>query len=215
MACRRVPIPPYLVFDSRTPICYHDSRCRGTRRDDPFAFLKRRTTDGSNERDGIDHRDSDTRGGGALRADVVRQVSVPGEACVYFAGQSQPALQSAYPPDSNWAADPWDFGSAPNHTNFHNDTAPWDGVVRATANSCTNASSATGRVAASTVPPCIFVGDLQGTTISITATGRWGRGPCDPNPSDPGIGPEGWAGNTGTAHAEYDDLGIRAPNNQV
>ena len=145
---------------------------------------------------------------GGLRADVVRRVSVPAEACVYFAGRLQPDLEVAYPPDANWASDPWDAGSAPNHSNFHNDTAPWESVLRATSNSCPNASSPGGRIAASTIPPCIPVVDLQAFPISISTTGRWARGPCDPVPSDPGTGPDGWVGHPATAHDEYDDLGI-------
>lgn len=177
--------------------------CRGL---EPFPF-RRRTTDVSQEEYRAYHRVS-YNWGGALRAEVVRQVSVPAEACVYFAGGLQPDLEAAYPPDANWASDPWDVGGAPNHSNFHNDTAPWAGVVRATNNTCSDASSPTGRVAASTIPPCIPVGDLQGLPISITGTGQWGRGPCDPDGNGTGTGPDGWVGNPATAHAEYDDLGI-------
>lgn len=134
--------------------------------------------------------------------DIERHLTVPAEACVYFAGHSQAELELQYPPDTNWAIDPWDVGSAANHSNFHNDTAPWKGVLRVSNNSCPAASSPNGRIAASTIPP--WVGLPPGATrVSISATGIWGRGPCDPH-----VNPDGWVGNPASAHDEYDDLGI-------
>ena len=40
-------------------------------------------------------------------------INVPGTSCIYFAGQSQPELETAYPPTP---------GDWTNHYNFHNDT---------------------------------------------------------------------------------------------
>ena len=116
------------------------------------------------------------------------QVSVPAEACVYFAGQVQTDLQASFPPDANWESEPWDVASLGIHADFHLDTAPWEGIVRAEI----NAGDAEGfsledRTAASTIPPCSAVNGLD--TLTITADGSWARGPLDPH-----VGPEGWVG---------------------
>jgi len=46
-------------------------------------------------------------------------ISVPGTACPYFAGQSQPELENAYPPT----------GGGGSHANFHNDAAASAGTI--------------------------------------------------------------------------------------
>ncbi|MGB2863104.1 MAG: hypothetical protein WBC05_07240, partial [Sedimentisphaerales bacterium] len=53
-------------------------------------------------------------GGHLQNAEVVRVVTVPGPACIFFAGQDQAILESDYPPDPVGPGD---------HDNFHNDTA--------------------------------------------------------------------------------------------
>ncbi|UCB42133.1 MAG: hypothetical protein JSV77_06590 [Dehalococcoidales bacterium] len=80
-------------------------------------------------------------------------VTVPGTACVHFAGQNQEDLEANYPPTLPIQPE---SGS---HANFHNDTAD-----------PTLFDSKTP-----VVPPYIEVCD--GCTLSISATGTWGHGP--------------------------------------
>ncbi|MBA7596034.1 hypothetical protein ES703_03003 [subsurface metagenome] len=122
-------------------------------------------------------------------------VTVPGTACVYFAGQTQPDLEAAYPPSSGWETVRWDVGGAGTHANFHNDTADWECRTRAGPTPINNFSSHGTAV----VPPFIEV--CSGGTLSIVASGTWGHGPAHPS------GPGG-KGASDPTHAEYDDLGI-------
>jgi hypothetical protein len=139
---------------------------------------------------------------GPVLADLM--VSVPAESLLSFAGQTQASLESSYPPSSGWASVPWDVGGAGSCSNFHNDTADWEGVVR---NYSTIAKTTAARTAASVIPPFVDVSgwEAAGTKLSISATGTWGRGPSY------SYGPDGHGSNTNPGaegHGEYDDLGI-------
>lgn len=84
-------------------------------------------------------------------------VNVPGTSCPYFAGQSQPALQTAYPPTPPYVPE------GGTHANFHNDTL----------------------ASAGTIPPFVDVSgwEAAGVKLSITATGTWGHwGPGQSGP---------------------------------
>ena len=129
-------------------------------------------------------------------ADLV--ISVPAESCVGFAGQSQPALQTAFPPDPGWATQSMDTYNPPNHYNFHNDSADWAGVTRV------GSLPPADRIASSTIAPFVDVTGFGGTIPSITAVGRWRKGGLQTF-----RGPDGYiAGGNTTAHGEYDDFGI-------
>lgn len=130
-------------------------------------------------------------------------ISAPGESCIYFAGQTQPDLEALYPPLAGWENNPWDqFHSYGEHGNFHNDSAPWEGVVRAYNKPAY--SDETARTASSTIPPFIDVTgwEAAGVKLSITATGIWAHAPDYPH-----TGPDGYGANYAT-HGEYDQLGI-------
>ena len=127
-------------------------------------------------------------------------LTVPAEAVVYFAGQSQPSLQTTFPPTPGWETEPWDVGATGDVTNFFGDSAPWEGVVRAEVNAGEEEGfTIEDRTAASTIPPFVNVVGL--TTVSLTASGNWGRGPLMPHGGPDGIG-------SGTTHEVYDDLGV-------
>lgn len=131
-------------------------------------------------------------------------ISVPGESCIYFAGQTQPDLEAMYPPSAGWEYVPWEPGAPPwnQHWNFHNDTAPWEGVVRATNGENPDIIA---RTASSLIPTFIDVTSWQaaGVKLSITAIGVWGH---SPRPSCHS-GPDGYWWWLETDE-EYDDLGI-------
>lgn len=133
-------------------------------------------------------------------------ISVPGEASIYFAGQTQAALESAYPPAAGWAAVPWEEGLPwdVGHDRFHNDTANWEGVIRATNGGNTDI---TARTAASIIPPYVDVTAwaAAGVNLSISATGLWAHTPYPSSDAD------GYGLNSLT-HEEYDDLGISLVN---
>ena len=128
-------------------------------------------------------------------------LSVPAESCIYFAGQTQPGLESLYPPSSGWASVPWNVGVV-DRTGFCNDTAPWEGVVR--AYSGVYKRTVADRTASSIIPPYIDVTGWQaaGLTISITGTGIWAR-----NPNCPYTNADGYGENCLT-RPQYDDFGI-------
>ncbi len=132
---------------------------------------------------------------------AVTTTIVPGESCLTFAGQSQPALENAYAPSNGWELVAWDVGGAGNAGNWYNDTADWEGVVR--AYSSATYSNVADRTAASIIPPFMDVTGFAaaGYTLDIAATGLWGRGPSF------SYGPDGHSGNM-TSDAVYDDFGI-------
>jgi hypothetical protein len=140
----------------------------------------------------------------SVMADVT--VSIPGESCIYFAGQSQAALELAYPPAAGWATVPWEEGlpSDVGHDRFHNDTAPWLGVIRATNGGNTDI---TARTAASIIPQYVDVTAwaAAGVNLNISATGLWAHTPFPSSDAD------GYGANNLT-HEEYDDLGISLLN---
>ena len=75
-----------------------------------------------------------------------QNVTVPGTACPFFAGQDLDELNDLYPPDPTIPPEPAD-----DHADLHNDTA----------------------LTAGTMPP--HIGVCSGSTLSITATGIWGH----------------------------------------
>ncbi len=122
-------------------------------------------------------------------------VTVPGTACVHFAGQTQSGLEAAFPPSAGWINVQWGVGGGGNHNNFHNDTADWVGVLRAQQ----QPRYFTDRTGTAIVPS--FIGFCGGGTLSVSASGEWGHGPAHPS------GPGG-KGVTVAIDGEYDDLGI-------
>jgi len=109
---------------------------------------------------------------GPVRADLT--VTVPAEWNVAFAGQTQAALEAKYAPLPGWQNVAWDVGGQ-QPGGFHNDTANWEGVVRAYQSI---ASTVAERRAESTIPEAIDITSFVGQTLSFAATGAWGKGPA-------------------------------------
>ena len=137
---------------------------------------------------------------GSTMADI--NINVPAESSIYFAGQTQAALESAYPPAGGWAAVPWEEGlpGGVGHDRFHNDTAPWLGVIRASNGGNMDISE---RTASSIIPPYVDVTAWAAASVNlnISATGLWSHTPFPNSDAD------GYGSNSLT-HEEYDDLGI-------
>lgn len=144
-----------------------------------------------------------TLGTSSVLGDI--SITVPAEANTAFAGQTQSALEAFAAPSADWEDVSWDVGGEGNDGNFHNDTADWEGVVRAFTNVLYN--DVADRTASSLVPPSIDVSgwEAAGDQLSITATGLWGRGPSF------SFGPDGHSGN-GLPDAEYFDFRIAGAN---
>lgn len=100
-------------------------------------------------------------------------ISVPAESCIYFAGQTQPGLESSYPPSLGWELVPWNEGGV-NGATFYNDTAKWKGVVRAYSGGYERTEAE--RTASSIIAPYVDVTGWEGIA-SITAAGLWAHGP--------------------------------------
>jgi len=129
-----------------------------------------------------------------------RMVRVPAEAVPYFAGQDQSILEAGFAPTVDWALDPWDVAALGDHFNLHNDTAPWEGVLREEIQAGSNEGfTIADRTAASTIPPALPV--QSGERITILAVGLWARGPLLPH-----VGPDG--GTSFVTHDEYETLGV-------
>jgi hypothetical protein len=127
-------------------------------------------------------------------------ISVPAESCIYFAGQTQAGLPSVHA--SGWEAVPWNVGGV-NPSNFYNDTAPWEGVVRAWSGAYERTEA--DRTAASLIPPYVDVTGWEGIA-SITATGLWAHGPhCTYSDAD------GYGANQLT-QSQYNTFGISLLN---
>jgi hypothetical protein len=128
-------------------------------------------------------------------------ISVPAESCVYFAGQTQPGIESLYPPSSGWASVPWNVGGV-NPGGLYNDGAPWEGVVRAYTDGY--GRTVADRTAASLIPPYVDVTGWRaaGLSVSVTGTGWWAHGP-HATYSDA----DGYGGNN-VSNSQYDDFGV-------
>ena len=137
---------------------------------------------------------------GSVMANVT--ISIPAESCIYGAGQDQATLEILYPPAGGWDLVPWEevLPEEVGHDWVHNDTADWEGVVRATNGGNTDI---TARTAASTIPQYVDVTAwaAAGLNLNISATGSWAHHPWEQT------GPDGYGLNSLT-HEEYDNLGI-------
>jgi len=104
-------------------------------------------------------------------------ISIPAESCIYFAGQSHPGIEIAYPPLANWELVPWDEPVDGLLVSLFNDAAPWEGVIRAYSDPAY--SNVTARTVESLIPPFIDITswETSGIKMSITATGLWGHHP--------------------------------------
>ena len=70
-----------------------------------------------------------TLGTSSVLGDI--SMTVPAEANTASAGQTQSDLEAFAAPTFGWATVPWNVGNAGGATNFHNDTADWEDVLRA------------------------------------------------------------------------------------
>ncbi len=145
----------------------------------------------------------------ASAEDVV--ATVPGTACVYFAGQTQSYLEAEFPPDPNPFSVCTTVGNSTNHGSLHNDTANWEGVERvpssggcpAPSNTCPTATSDFCSTGTAIVPPSV---EVCGDTVSVSAAGSWAHGFSSGQVSGPG----GRSSTPTSTHGEYNwsPLGI-------